>query len=144
MTNNKTNNDDFISDITGFIIWNIIALALFAGYYFIGMSACKTLLHWMMILKIFIGILFFGLTAIILYLIKTGSLEPVRGSDYLKKNDRKKLFAMIVTCVIDFIVLYECGFYKTAIILLIISALAALLNDFLANKLFADLDSTSK
>lgn len=131
------NNDN--NRIVKFLIYNIVIISLFAGYWYFDIQACKSIIYWVVVFKIslhVIFIIFTSLTFINGKLLNITELEMSQSDiKKMKMNGQHEFILIILTVIIELPMLWYCGYITLAYILIGVLSTSILIADGILRKL---------
>lgn len=131
------NNDN--NRIVKFLIYNIVIISLFAGYWYFDIPVCKSIIYWVVVFKIslhVIFIIFTSLTFINGKLLNITELEMSQSDiKKMKMNGQHEFILIILTVIIELPMLWYCGYITLAYILIGVLSTSILIADGILRKL---------
>lgn len=131
------NNDN--NRIVKFLVYNIVIVSLFVGYWYFDIPVCKSIIYWVVVFKIslhVIFIIFTSLTFINGKLLNITELEmPQSDIKKMKMNSQHEFILIILTVIIELPMLWYCGYITLAYILIGVLSTSILIADGILRKL---------
>lgn len=136
---NNVSNNVGNNKIVKFLIYDIVIVSLFVGYWYFGVSACKSVIYWVVVFKISlhaIFIIFTTLTFINGKLLNITELEMSQSDiEKMKMNGYHEFILIMLTVIIELPMLWYCGYITLAYILIGVLSTSILMADGILRKL---------
>lgn len=131
------NNDN--NRIVKFLIYNIVIISLFVGYWYFDIPVCKSIIYWVVVFKISLHVIFIIFTTLTFIngkLLNITELEmPQSDIKKMKMNGQHEFILIILTVIIELPMLWYCGYITLAYILIGVLSTSILIADGILRKL---------
>lgn len=117
-----------LSNYTTCIVWNTMLVMLCVGFCIFGISMCKDVLKWIVILKACLSVLLIILAILMVIM----CVKNVKKSEGLSSHEKMRSFVcMVITTFVEFLTLYFCGFFTLAVVIVVLTCVMSLITDCL-------------